>query len=98
GFQTLVAQPFSQWAEILDVQVPASPWIYISHPRRSGDAFILEANETGSAETLFRSTNGLSDWQPVNGAAQTATGYTIEFTHPAAPPGQVFYQIRAVAP
>ena len=97
GFQAFVGKNFSEWAGLLQVPVPAQPYIHAFNPTQTQGVFTVGANYIlGLAYTLWKSANpGVDDWTlvPADGIQFNADGVGLTDTN--ASPHQLFYTVRA---
>lgn len=97
GFQEFVGKNFPEWADMLQVTVPAQPFIQVFSPSQQQGRFSVAANYIrGLAYSLWKSANpGSAAWEPVPSASVQLSADGVELTDPDAASTQLFYKVRA---
>jgi hypothetical protein len=94
GFQGFAGKDFSQWAGMLQLSAPNTPWLYLSSPRLDNGHFIVEANMVPGQQLSLWRTADLVTWEPVPNAQIQIEGAGATLTDPAPAPQKLFYQVR----
>lgn len=99
GFQPFSGATFSQWATLLNIPVPASPYLEIFNAARRHFRFIVSVNHLPDLHySLWKTPDlGKTPWTPVTDAVAEVNPTGIQLTDPNAASSPFFYQVRAAA-